>query len=54
MNEHHQNQRSMDLDVTHAGATTLKALSDSGPINQARLVALVHVQPQTLPGLWSM
>ena len=48
LNEHHQNQRLLDLDVTHAGATTLKALSDSGPISQINLAALVHVQAQTM------
>jgi DNA-binding MarR family transcriptional regulator len=48
LNEHHQNLRLMDLDVTHAGATTLKALSDSGPISQTRLAVLVHVQAQTM------
>lgn len=48
LNDHDQNQRLTDLDVTHAAATTLKALSDSGPISQIRLAALVHVQAQTM------
>jgi DNA-binding MarR family transcriptional regulator len=48
LNDHDQSQRLKDLDVTHAGATTLKALSDSGPISQTRLAVLVHVQAQTL------
>ena len=38
----------MDLDVTHTGATTLKALSDSGPISQTHLAVQVHVQAQTM------
>lgn len=48
LNDHHQNLRLMDLNVTQAGATTLKALSDSGPISQANLAVLVHVQAQTM------
>ncbi len=48
LNDQYQNQRLMDLDVTHAGATTLKALSESGPVTQARLAILVHVQAQTM------
>jgi DNA-binding MarR family transcriptional regulator len=48
LNDHNQNQRLTDLNITHAGATTLKALSDSGPINQIRLAALMHVQGQTM------
>jgi DNA-binding MarR family transcriptional regulator len=48
LNEHHQNRRLIDLDVTHAGATTLKALADSGPISQIHLAVLVHVQAQTM------
>jgi DNA-binding MarR family transcriptional regulator len=48
LNDHDQSQRLTDLNVTHAGATTLKALSDSGPIAQTRLADLVHVQAQTM------
>lgn len=48
LNDHHQNLRLMDLNVTHTGATTLKALSDSGPISQTRLAVLVHVKAQTM------
>jgi DNA-binding MarR family transcriptional regulator len=38
----------MGVDVSLAGATTLKALSDSGPISQSRLAALVHIQASTM------
>ncbi|MHA7278088.1 MarR family winged helix-turn-helix transcriptional regulator [Arthrobacter sp. Hz1] len=48
MNEHHQNLCLEELAVTHNDATTLRALSDSGPISQAGLAALVHVQAQTM------
>jgi DNA-binding MarR family transcriptional regulator len=48
LNEHDRTRRLLDLGVTSAGATTLKALSDSGPINQIHLAALVHVQAQTM------
>ncbi|WP_167399038.1 MarR family winged helix-turn-helix transcriptional regulator [Arthrobacter pityocampae] len=48
LNEHHQNQQLLDLNVTHASAITLKALSDSGPISQASLAALMQVQSQTM------
>jgi DNA-binding MarR family transcriptional regulator len=48
LNDHDQSQRLKVLDVTHAAATTLKALSDSGPISQIRLAVLVHVQTQTM------
>lgn len=48
LNNQHQNLRLMDLNVTHAGATTLNALSGSGPINQIDLAVLVHVQAQTM------
>ncbi len=48
LNDHDQSQRLTDLDITHAAATTLKALSDSGPIAQTRLADLVHVQAQTM------
>jgi DNA-binding MarR family transcriptional regulator len=48
LHEHHQNQRLVDIGVTQAGATTLKALSDSGPVSQAGLALLVHVQAQTM------
>jgi DNA-binding MarR family transcriptional regulator len=48
LNDHDQSQRLTELDVSHAAATTLKALSDSGPISQGRLAALVHVQAQTM------
>ncbi len=48
LNDHHQDRRLTDLNVTHAGATTLKALSDSGPISQTGLAVLVHVQAQTM------
>lgn len=48
LNEHHQNLRLMDLDVTLAGATTLKELSDSGPISQSDLAVLVHIQASTM------
>jgi DNA-binding MarR family transcriptional regulator len=48
LNDHDQSQRLTDLDVTHAAATTLKALSDSGPISQGHLAVLVHVQAQTM------
>jgi DNA-binding MarR family transcriptional regulator len=48
LNQNDQNLRLMDLDVTQSGATTLKALSDSGPTNQQRLAVLVHVQAQTM------
>jgi DNA-binding MarR family transcriptional regulator len=48
LNDHDQSQRLKNLDVTHAAATTLKALSDSGPISQIRLAVLVHIQTQTM------
>ncbi|MEQ4518175.1 MarR family transcriptional regulator [Pseudarthrobacter sp. B907] len=48
MNQQRQNLRLKTLNVTHSGATTLRALSDSGPINQTRLAALVHIQTQTM------
>ncbi|MFJ6003453.1 MarR family winged helix-turn-helix transcriptional regulator [Arthrobacter sp. NPDC092385] len=48
LNDQYQNQRLMDLEVTHAGATTLKALADSGPVSQTHLADLVHVQAQTM------
>lgn len=48
LNDHDQSQRLTELNVTHAAATTLKALSDSGPISQTRLAALTHVQAQTM------
>ena len=45
---HQQNLRLIDSDVNQTGETTLKTLSDSGPINQTRLAVLVHVQAQTM------
>lgn len=48
LTEHHQNQQLIDLGVTHASATTLKVLSESGPVSQARLAHLIHVQAQTM------
>jgi DNA-binding MarR family transcriptional regulator len=48
LNDHHQKVRLMGVDLTHAGATTLKALSESGPISQTGLAVLVHVQAQTM------
>ena len=45
---HQQNLRLMDSDVNQTGETTLKALSDSGPVSQTRLAVLVHVQAQTM------
>lgn len=48
LNDHYQSQRLTGLDVTHAGATTLEALADSGPISQTRLADLVHIQAQTM------
>ena len=48
LNEHHQNRSMVDLNVTQAGATVLKALLASGPISQSRLAGLVHVQAQTM------
>jgi DNA-binding MarR family transcriptional regulator len=48
LNDHDQSLRLADMSITHAGATTLKALADSGPISQARLAVLVHVQAQTM------
>jgi len=48
LNDHHLNLRLLDLNVTQAAATTLKALSDSGPISQTDLADLVHVQAQTM------
>ncbi|WDF33211.1 MarR family transcriptional regulator [Arthrobacter agilis] len=48
LNDHDESERLTDLNVTHAAATTLRALSDSGPISQGRLAVLVHVQAQTM------
>lgn len=48
LNQNQQNQRLLDLEVTQTGATTLKALSESGPISQSGLAALVQVQAQTM------
>ncbi|MEC5197795.1 DNA-binding MarR family transcriptional regulator [Arthrobacter sp. PL16] len=48
MNDHHQDQRLTDLDITHVGATTLEVLSDNGPITQVQLATLVHVQAQSI------
>ncbi|MBP2216439.1 MarR family winged helix-turn-helix transcriptional regulator [Arthrobacter sp. CAN_C5] len=48
LNQNQQNQRLLDLEVTQTGATTLKALSESGPISQSGLAAIVQVQAQTM------
>lgn len=48
LNNNRQNQRLSVCAVTQAGATTLKALSDSGPISQSGLADLVHVQAQSM------
>lgn len=48
LNQNQQNQRLLDLEVTQTGATTLKALSESGPISQTGLAAIVQVQAQTM------
>jgi DNA-binding MarR family transcriptional regulator len=48
LNDHKTNMRLVNLGITQSGATTLKALADSGPISQTRLADLVHVQAQTM------
>ncbi|MHA7209969.1 MarR family winged helix-turn-helix transcriptional regulator [Arthrobacter sp. MDT1-65] len=48
LNDQHETQRLTDLGVTHAGATTLTALEDSGPITQTHLAALVRVTGSTI------
>lgn len=48
LNQNQQNQRLLELEVTQTGATTLKALSESGPISQTGLAAIVQVQAQTM------
>lgn len=42
------NQRLAELDVTHAGFTALAVLQSYGPLRQAQLAELVHVQAQTI------
>ncbi|GAB3536079.1 hypothetical protein GCM10027403_15550 [Arthrobacter tecti] len=42
------NQRLAELDVTHAGFTALAVLAGHGPLRQAQLAELVHVQAQTI------
>ncbi|GAA2173442.1 hypothetical protein GCM10009784_07740 [Arthrobacter parietis] len=42
------NQRLAELDVTHAGFTALAVLAGYGPLRQAQLAELVHVQAQTI------
>lgn len=42
------NQRLAELDVTHAGFTALAVLAAYGPLRQAQLAELVHVQAQTI------
>lgn len=42
------NQRLAELDVTHAGFTALAVLASYGPLRQAQLAELVHVQAQTI------
>lgn len=42
------NQRLAELDVTHAGFTALAVLATQGPLRQAQLAELVHVQAQTI------
>lgn len=42
------NQRLAELDITHAGFTALGVLATVGPLRQAQLAELVHVQAQTI------
>lgn len=42
------NQRLAELDITHAGFTALAVLAAHGPLRQAQLAELVHVQAQTI------
>lgn len=42
------NQRLAELDITHAGFTALAVLAAYGPLRQAQLAELVHVQAQTI------
>lgn len=42
------NQRLAELDITHAGFTALGVLAAVGPLRQAQLAELVHVQAQTI------
>lgn len=42
------NQRLAEMDITHAGFTALAVLAAHGPLRQAQLAELVHVQAQTI------
>ncbi len=46
--EHAWNERLSSIGVTHAGVIGLGVLADQGPMTQASLAQMVHVQAQTM------
>ncbi|GAA2174650.1 hypothetical protein GCM10009784_13840 [Arthrobacter parietis] len=48
MNERYENERLKAHGITHSGLTLLRVLSDRSAVAQARLAAVLHIQPQTV------
>lgn len=46
--EHAWNERLSSIGITHAGVIGLGVLADQGPLTQAHLAQIVHVQAQTI------